>query len=71
MRNEYQSSPSMIGLHTAPSLPGDGNVQQDTVPGHILEGVATEGTNLNETSVTASKAAESDNGFSPSIGGPL
>ena len=67
MRNEYQSSRGTIGLHAATSLPGDGNVQHDTVSGHMLLAVATEGNHLEEPPATDSKAEVSDNGFSPHL----
>lgn len=38
MRNKYQSRHGTIALHTATSLPGDGNVQHDTDSGHMLLG---------------------------------
>ena len=65
MRNEYRSSYGMIG--TATTLPGDGIVQHDTVSGHMLLGVATEGIHLKKPLVTASKTVESDNDCSPPI----
>ena len=67
MRNEYRSSRGMIGLHAATSLPGDGNVQHDTVSDHMLLSVATECTHLEEPPATDSKAEVSDNGCSPPI----
>ena len=67
MRNEYQSSRGMIGSHLATCLPGDGNVQHDTVSHHMLLAVATEGTHLEEPLTAASKPEVSDNGVSPPI----
>ena len=52
MRNEYRSSRGTIGLHAATSLPGDGNVQHDTVSGHMLLAVATEGNPVSYTHLT-------------------
>ena len=67
MRNEYRSSRGMIGSHAATSLPVDGNVQHDTVSGHMLLAGATEGTHLAEPPAAASNADMSDNVFSPPI----
>ncbi len=55
LRNEYRSSRGTIGLHASTSLPGDGNVQHDTVSGHMLLSVATECTHLKEPPATDSK----------------